>query len=716
MFPPSKRRVKIDLERAVEPGDSRVIRFGAFEVDLSTGELRKSGRPVRLQEQPFRILRHLLERPGEVVTREELRQKIWGDDVYVDFDRSLNTSVARLREALGDSPTRPTYVETVPRKGYRFIAPLDSQVESRGAQMPPTPPQPRGLSGFQVGAIVAAVALATGLAVVYLTSSSPPEPAAATAPAPERLTSYLGVEDEPTFSPDGSHFAFVWNGENQDNHDIYVRSVGGGAASRLTDHPNTDSSPIWSPDGKWIAFRRLLDDESVAVLRVSPFGGREERLLTLPRQGSGRPGGRPMAWAPDSEHLAIIVRDPQANDSSVILVNLSSGVHDTLFNLRNVVRPAFSPDGRYLTYADAGRGCFHLPLTEELKPAGDPMKIDLGQSCSSPVWTPDGEWLVMEVGFKDSPLGLWFARPDGSEARSLHVRVPARGDSRLALGPGGQVAFRQDLTRHAIWRLDLESGEAVPLIESSGRNDFPNYSPNGDKILFWSDRGPEGTWIADADGGNASLLVEGGRDAHWSPDGKRVVFRALEPGNLIRSGPQDVWVIDAQGGPAKNLTSSPSTELFPVWSLDGAWLYLISDGRLSKMPSTGGEPAPFLDGRAAVVDQSPDGRWLYLSRGSSAGTTISRVTAEGEREVLLENVIGFDGAAVTSDGLYYQAGNEDSGYEVRFYRFEDKSSKLVYRMSGRAGPVIDLSSNGRYLLFSERQSAQADLMLMKGAY
>ena len=96
--------------------------MGSSEVDLVVGELRKAGRPVRLQEQPFRILKCLLERPGEIATREELRQQIWGDDVYVDFDRSLNTSVARLREALGDSPTRPVYVETVPRKGYRFIA------------------------------------------------------------------------------------------------------------------------------------------------------------------------------------------------------------------------------------------------------------------------------------------------------------------------------------------------------------------------------------------------------------------------------------------------------------------------------------------------------------------------------------------------------------------------------------------------------------------
>jgi cholera toxin transcriptional activator len=103
----------------------RIVRFGAFEADLSAGELRKGGRRVRLQEQPFQILALLLERPGEVITREEVRQKLWAADTFVDFDHSLNTAIKKVREALGDSASSPRYLETIARRGYRFLAPVE---------------------------------------------------------------------------------------------------------------------------------------------------------------------------------------------------------------------------------------------------------------------------------------------------------------------------------------------------------------------------------------------------------------------------------------------------------------------------------------------------------------------------------------------------------------------------------------------------------------
>src|SRR5438046_10069353 len=105
----------------------RIVRFGIFEVDLAAGELRKSGVRVRLQEQPFQVLAYLLQHPGEIVTREELRQKLWPADTFVDFDHSLNTAVNKLRETLGDSSSAPRFIETLPRRGYRFIAAVTAE-------------------------------------------------------------------------------------------------------------------------------------------------------------------------------------------------------------------------------------------------------------------------------------------------------------------------------------------------------------------------------------------------------------------------------------------------------------------------------------------------------------------------------------------------------------------------------------------------------------
>jgi cholera toxin transcriptional activator len=116
-----------------EKSSGRIVRFGVFELDLAAGELRKNGTKLRLQEQPFQVLALLLERPGDVVTREELRQKLWPADTFVDFDHSLNTAVNKLRETLGDSASSPRYIETLARRGYRFIGPLQTEASQSGS-------------------------------------------------------------------------------------------------------------------------------------------------------------------------------------------------------------------------------------------------------------------------------------------------------------------------------------------------------------------------------------------------------------------------------------------------------------------------------------------------------------------------------------------------------------------------------------------------------
>lgn len=125
---------------AVPQNNSRIVRFGVFELDLNAGELRKNGAKLRLQGQPFQVLALLLDRPGEVVTRDELRQQLWPADTFVDFDHSLNTAINKVRDALGDSASSPRYVETLARRGYRFIAPLHPATQPEAlAASPPSP-------------------------------------------------------------------------------------------------------------------------------------------------------------------------------------------------------------------------------------------------------------------------------------------------------------------------------------------------------------------------------------------------------------------------------------------------------------------------------------------------------------------------------------------------------------------------------------------------
>ncbi len=141
-------------------GARRIVRFGAFEADLQAGELRKYGLRIKVNDQPFRVLELLLERPGGLVTREELKQHLWPGDTYVDFDRSLNAAVKNLRGALGDSPRNPRFIETLPKRGYRFVAPAKpaprihgtpeetSRDETAAGASAPSQPAARDLRGF----------------------------------------------------------------------------------------------------------------------------------------------------------------------------------------------------------------------------------------------------------------------------------------------------------------------------------------------------------------------------------------------------------------------------------------------------------------------------------------------------------------------------------------------------------------------------------------
>src|SRR5258705_8555489 len=142
---------------ALETRPSAILRFGVFEVDVRSGELRKEGVGVKLQEQPFHVLTVLLQCPGEVVSREELRNQNWPADTFVDFDNGLNTAINKLREALGDSADNPRFIETLPRRGYRFIAPVSSG-DGDERRTPDPAPRPRWKIVF---AVMAATAIVT---------------------------------------------------------------------------------------------------------------------------------------------------------------------------------------------------------------------------------------------------------------------------------------------------------------------------------------------------------------------------------------------------------------------------------------------------------------------------------------------------------------------------------------------------------------------------
>src|SRR5262245_46689962 len=230
--------------------------FGAFQVDTRSHELRRSGVRIKIQDQPFLILVKLLERPGQLVTREELRSALWKDDTFVDFDTGLNTAVKRLRDVLGDSAESPAFIETLPKLGYRFVAPV--QVSPPASPSTPASAQRESPhSGnkllwrrwFAVTGLLLVAATAT---ILYLRSRSS---AASTGVEVVPLTGIDEMEGFPAFSPDGNQVTFSSGGEHPGGDGIYTMLIGSERPLRLTSDPR-DCCPAWSPDGRAVAFAR----------------------------------------------------------------------------------------------------------------------------------------------------------------------------------------------------------------------------------------------------------------------------------------------------------------------------------------------------------------------------------------------------------------------------------------------------------------------------
>src|SRR4051794_8786557 len=233
-----------------------MMRFGPFEVNFTTSELRKSGTRVRIQEQPLRILETLLARRGQLVTREELRERLWPSGTFVDFDGSLNAAVGKLRQSLGDSAERPRYVETVARKGYRFIASVTdseppliltplalppAEVDQRPAQQITPSTQADGFHRSRWAGLGAVASLC--LVLVWLARITPRSDAASRVVL---LDLDVGSEvSQPVISPDGLSMAFIAGGR------LAVRQLD---RPKITPLPGTEGAswPFFSPDGKWV--------------------------------------------------------------------------------------------------------------------------------------------------------------------------------------------------------------------------------------------------------------------------------------------------------------------------------------------------------------------------------------------------------------------------------------------------------------------------------
>jgi eukaryotic-like serine/threonine-protein kinase len=580
-------------------------------------------------------------------------------------------------------------------------------------------PKPRRRLVWTFGVLAALVIATVG---VWLVRSRVGTQEAPLTPVP--LTSYAGSEYGASFSPDGTQIAFGWNGEKEDNWDIYIKLVGSEPPFRLTTSKADEGWPAWSPDGRQIAFVRYLGAGSRAVVLISPLGG-PERILTECHLGENQIVAGPfLSWSPDSRALAVVEAASAGVLASLGLYIVETGerhpLTKTTKDLPTDSCPVFSPDGRTLAFSrwvDLNIcDLYSLNLSRDLKPVGEPRRIT---SQSSPIvgsaWVSDGRALVYSAGGN-----LWKVAASGSSQPQKLASIGQGAYFPAISHRASRLAYTHSTSDNNIWRVEISSsqGKANPPMKfiSSTRNDFnPQYSPDGKRISFGSERsGTEELWICDADGSNVIQLTHFGKgivtDQQWSPDSSRLTFYSIVEGH------SEVYVINASGGkPRRSTFSAGSTD--SSWSPDGQWIYFssVDTARIHKMPAEGGAAVPVNDNLSGWdPTESADGRFLYFF-GAGANSGLWRTTARGEEpRKVLDSPNSSIACAFEDDGIYFLSGpGSDKSYSIRFYELATGNSKTVAELGKQPCLTLTVSPDRRWALYTQEDQAGSDLMLVE---
>jgi len=729
--------------------------FGSFRLDLAERRLLREGEPVPLPPKVFELLHVLVRRSGQILGKEELLREVWPGVVVEENNLSVNISA--LRKALGEGPHEHPYIETLPRRGYRFIAPVREVTDQdRKEDIRPsvsfepsiagekaTLTEPAGervtaeretvLRRLTPGVLLASLAVAAVLIAGFAYAwRKMVEGGASDAAAPARvipLSSFPGRESSPTFSPDGDQIAFVWSGEQDDNLDIYVKLIDSGSALRLTSDAADDLNPVWSPDGRYVAFYRQAVVGS-GVFLVPALGGGERKLAEVTPARFGTIVRAYLSWSPDGEYLATSDRDHPSDPYSITLIARETGekrrVTSPPATTIGDLSPVFAPDGKTLAFVRVNSAVvedlYVMPVA-----GGEPMRLTFDHSpISDLTWTPDGREVVYTTS-RHGVQGLWRIPATGGQPKYLAESGQNVCCPNFARH-GGRLAYVQSTTDANIWRLDLaaarspnkQAASTKRLIASTLHEGTPQYAPDGKRIVFVSTRsGSEEIWVCGSEGEHPTQLTAFrgplAGTPRWSPDGRQIVFDCRPDGNA------DIFVINSEGGRPRRLTSEPTEEIVPSWSRDGRWIYFCStrtgQTQIWKMPSAGGAATQMTKQGGHEAFESPDGRWRYYTKGRGL-PAIWRMPVAGGEETLVYDFRqpGSRLWTITSEGLYFAVTESSARPAINFFNFSTGKVTSVVSLEKRlpqGGSGLSVSPDGRWLLFPQVDQCGSDIMLLE---
>lgn len=613
----------------------RVIKFGEdFELDLRAFELRRAGRPLKLERIPLQILVFLIEHNQELVTREEIIEQVWGKDVFLDTDNSINGAIRKIRQALRDDPEQPRFIQTITGLGYRFIAevvenghepPLSQAPLRDGSNGHAVLPQPRtATSRLSLRVVLACFAVLFAVAIlvvaVVLTRNHPlPFQTVKTV----RVTS-AGQSGKAAISPDGSYIAHTVISSGHES--LRLRR-----ANMLSDVELVPPQEVhylgltFSPDSQSVYFvTQKTGDEPGTLYRVSVIGGSPQKINEhLDSSISFSPDGKKYAFVRES-----------VSTSTLLIADLDSGTERPIISrkLPKVLDyPGWSPDGRTIAFTDTD--------SSVASPRGSNarlMQVQLSDSREAVlssqtwgflrdlVWVHDQRGLVIsarspeESGF----FHLWYVPyPDGIARQITEGIYRQRGVSISA--DSRQIVTVQESAFSSIWRVrSLRNLTPEPVVSGESGTSAPVWTKSG-RIVFEEElNGRRSIFSVNADGTNRKELTGTGNnyDASVSGNGELLAFVS------DRSGTPAIWTMDLESGKSQLLTKAtgePIPQLstdatgaaVPQLSPDGTWIAFTAIGSghwttLWRIPSVGGQAKELNDKFWLRPLISPDGDWI----------------------------------------------------------------------------------------------------------
>jgi Tol biopolymer transport system component/DNA-binding winged helix-turn-helix (wHTH) protein len=657
---------------------SSIYQFGAFQFDSRTGELRKNGVKLKLQDQPYRVLVKLLERPGEIISREQLRSTLWQEDTFVDFENGLNTAIKRLRESLGDSADKPAFIETIPRRGYRFIASLHPPAQDEAKL-----PEPRSLRTPRPSRRLARrLLIPAGLLLVVLGLLAwyfrPPR-------LPVVSNVFQITNDAKPKSPtnpfvtDGANLYFIEGMPWTSGSVIAQVSASGGETTSI-------ATSLREP----LAIYAISPDRSEMLLvngtAVGPDLAGDLWEQPLPAGTPHRVGNiraSAAAWTPDAAHILY------AHGHAILIAKSDGSEPHELAEVAGIPRALrFSLDARkvrfYLTHPDSeANSIWEMDSDgQNVHPLLPGWKESSYQCCGN--WSPDANYYYFQAG-RGVAQAIWvlprsrsFIAGRASEPSRL-TSGPLRLSSPVPSTDGKRLFVIGENPRVELMRYDLKAHRFDSYLQglSAGPIDF---SPDGKWIAYISY--PDMTlWRSRLDGtGKMQLTFPPVRayGPRWSPDSSKIAFMDVQ-----FSQPWKIRLVSAAGGASDLLVHSGSmdSEDDPTWASDGQSLVFAASGGPDRA-----EVAIFrMDLKSGKVLAIPGSRGLFSPRLSPDGRYICALN-ETQTKLMLH--------AVNSNQWSSLAEGELLGYNEWSH-----DGKYVYLRDslGGAGEIVRVSRNDRAL-------------------